>query len=451
MKKLLYFCMAGGILLLSFIVVNISPAIKYGSSEWSSSSCSYYSYLYKNDEKKDLTHYFNSQEYKDKQLYEDKRDKTICERKKAMAGLEYAAFNINLVFGFVCTLLGFLFFFNIGDVGKIASFAGLGTGIVGFVLTFVYVIESGLVFNDIADTERRDMRIDSDGAFLKWNSKKNHYTCIFYKKDDYDSIYLRYSDYGNKYLNYNKDVRPEEKNYKYQHCTKSDYDYFRCKDAEEKEYPETQTDILDDQLQPKGKCDKLILNRCYIEHLTIIRSRLSEVSIYNLLDGENFNLSDSTIGEFYTNHAAVFGGFHSHKTTVGTYNLNYTTGIKPPSNDIILYKKCEGRPDKNDSSEDHDSDCDIVIVKLSVPAKAKRVYCGDLKIRVSEATVVDFYYPDGRKYELKDGWCVSSNWNKKFKYHIGATVKPEDKFNPTSGQCGSGIHGFIEFNDAVNY
>lgn len=172
-----------------------------------------------------------------------------------------------------------------------------------------------------------------------------------------------------------------------------------------------------------------------------------KVSIYNLLDGENFSLSDSTIGEFYTNHAAVFGGFHSHKTTVGTYNLNYTTGIKPPSNEIILYKKCVGHPDKNGALKDDDN----VIVKLSVPAKAKRVYCGDLKIRVSEATVVDFYHPDGSKYELKDGWCVRSNWDKKFKYHIGATVKPAEKFNPTSGQCGSGIHGFIEFNDAVNY
>ena len=259
MKKLLYFCMAGGILLLSIIVVNISPAINFDwIREWSRDSCSYHSDMYKYNEKKDLSHFSNSQEEKDKKLYEYKRDKTKCERKKAMVGLEYAAFNINLVCGFVCTLLGFFFYFNIGDVGKIASFAGLGTGIVGFVLTLVYVIESGLVFND--DDGEYQMRIDSDGAFLKWNSKKNHYTCIFYKKDDYDSIYLRYSDYGNKYLNYNKDVRPEEKNYKYQHCTKSDYDYFRCKDAEEKEYPETQTDILDDQLQPKGKCDKLIFN-----------------------------------------------------------------------------------------------------------------------------------------------------------------------------------------------
>lgn len=201
----------------------------------------------------------------------------------------------------------------------------------------------------------------------------------------------------------------------------------------------------------KAKCDKLILSKCYVEQLTILRSRLSEVSIYNLLDGENFNLSDSTIGELYTNHTAVFGGFHSHNTTVGTYNLNYTTGIKPPSNEIILYKKCVGRPDKNDSSEVHDDDCEDVIVKLSVPAKAKRVYCSDLKIRVSEATVVDFYCPDGSKYELKDGWCVSSNWDKAFKYQIGATVKPEKKFDSTSGQCGSGIHGFTEFKDAVKY
>ena len=173
-----------------------------------------------------------------------------------MVGLEYTAFNINLVCGFVCTLLGFFVYFNIGEVGKIASFAGLGTGIVGFVLTLVYVIESGLVFND--DDGEYQMRIDSDGAFLKWNSKKNHYTCIFYKKDDYDSIYLRYSDLGNKYLNYYKDVRPEEKNYKYRDCKRSSLNYFDCKRAEENEYSVNQVEYSVDQSQSKGKCDKLL-------------------------------------------------------------------------------------------------------------------------------------------------------------------------------------------------
>jgi len=252
--------MAGGILLLSIIVVNISPAINLEFSSWSSDSCSYYSDKYKYEEKKDLTH-FSNQEEKDKKLYEYKRDKTRCERQKAMVGLEYAAFNINLVCGFICTLLGFFFYFNIGDVGKIASFAGLGTGIVGFVLTLVYVIESGLVFNDII--ERGIMRIDSDGAFLKWNSKKNHYTCIFYKKDDYDSIYLRYSDYGNKYLNYYKDVRPEENNHKYEQCISPKLTYFQCKNYEETENTIDQIEYYDDKGQPKGKCDKLVFDGNY--------------------------------------------------------------------------------------------------------------------------------------------------------------------------------------------
>ena len=126
-----------------------------------------------------------------------------------MVGLEYTALNINLVCGFICTLLGFFHFFNIGgDMGKIPSFAGLGTGIVGFVLTLVYVIESGLVFNDI-DREfdsPGSIRIDSDGSFLKWDNSRNSYVCTFYDKDNKDSLYLKYSDYGNKFLNYNKDV-----------------------------------------------------------------------------------------------------------------------------------------------------------------------------------------------------------------------------------------------------
>ena len=207
MKKLLYFCMAGGILLFSIIVVNISPSISLGFNN-SSESCSYYADKYEYDDKKDLVKdYGNDKERKDKILYEDKKQKTRCERGKAMTGLEYAALNINLVCGFVCTLLGFIYYFNITDVRKIACFVGLGTGIVGFVLTLVYVIESGLVFNDNDGSSK--LRMDSDGAVMEYNSKAGRYKCIYYKKEKYDSIYRRYSDYGNKYLNYYKDVRPE--------------------------------------------------------------------------------------------------------------------------------------------------------------------------------------------------------------------------------------------------
>jgi hypothetical protein len=39
----------------------------------------------------------------------------------------------------------------------------------------------------------------------------------------------------------------------------------------------------------------------------------------------------------------------------------------------------------------------------------------------------------------------------KFKYKIGETVKPSKEFDTTSGECGSGIHGYIDFVDAVKY
>jgi hypothetical protein len=260
--------MAGGILLFSIIVVNISPKF-----DFSSESCSYWADKYEYDNKKDLVKdYGNNKESKDKDLYKDKRSKTRCERGKAMTGLEYAALNINLVFGFICTLLGFIYYFNITDVRKIACFAGLGTGIVGFVLTLVYVIESGLVFNDYDYEGSSNLRMDSDGAVMEYNSKAGRYKCIYYKKGKYDSIYKRYSDYGNKYLNYYKDVRPEEKNYKFQQCTinrltLSSYPsltYERCKSFDEdSNLNRPRLEYINDQSQKIGECDKLGLGSTY--------------------------------------------------------------------------------------------------------------------------------------------------------------------------------------------
>ena len=269
MYKTLYFCFAGAILLFSVIVVNIAPAINglVSGGYWSSLSCSYLNDEYKNIESKKVPD--NMQEYKNKQLDYYKKEKNRCERKKAMVGLEYTALNINLVCGFICTLLGFFHFFNIGEMGKIPSFAGLGTGIVGFVLTLVYVIESGLVFNDI-DREfgsNGKIRIDSDGSYLKWDDSRNSYVCKFYDKDNEDSVYLKYSDYGNKFLNYNKDVyfKEEEKKYEYyetvyggcNHLISSSNLFDICKKYDEKKNPLGKLEYFDDEGNKKGICNKL--------------------------------------------------------------------------------------------------------------------------------------------------------------------------------------------------
>ena len=231
MNKLLFLCISLTILLFSVIVTNVAPIIKkkVGSS-WAYYSCGLYSdqYNYEEERVKGL-----SSDQKDERLKPIKKEKTRCDRRKAMNGLEYVVSNLNIIFGFVCAFAGFLLYFNIGNLGndgKYIGLIGLGCGVVGFVLSLAYVIESGLVFTDV-DGDLLNInanynfpyqaKIDSDGAYLKWNDSKKRYECIFYKKDKEDSLFRKYSDYGNKYLNYIKDINFDDKKKKqYTGCKK---------------------------------------------------------------------------------------------------------------------------------------------------------------------------------------------------------------------------------------
>ena len=271
MYKILYFCMAGGILLFSVIVVNIAPAINnlVSSQTWSHESCKYWADKHKIEKDKKvcsgsvISDCHSTQDVKDYTVDQYKREKNRCERKQAMVGLEYAALNWNLVLGFICALLGFCLFFNLGDVGKIASFGGLGAGIVGFVLTFVYVIESGLVFTDKADNNYYSVpRIASDGSFLEWDNSKHIYTCKFYKKKNYDSVSLRFSDLGNKYLRYNKDLSFDTEKIKDEYGCSAQYlsnsfsfDYVFCKRRDELPASQTGSKITNDLTSKE--CDKI--------------------------------------------------------------------------------------------------------------------------------------------------------------------------------------------------
>ena len=116
-----------------------------------------------------------------------------------MIGLEYSAFNLDVIFSFVCAILGVLLYSG-NKVGKIAGLIGLGGGAIGFVLTLVYVIYSGIVFNndvigkynepfsppigqsyldpcESSSTSSCKLATDSDGAYMEW--RENKYVCIF--------------------------------------------------------------------------------------------------------------------------------------------------------------------------------------------------------------------------------------------------------------------------------
>ena len=69
----------------------------------------------------------------------------------------------NIIFSFICAFAGYLLYKNISSDGKYIGLIGLGFGVVGFVLTLVYVIESGLVFTDISvDDDYKDATLVID-------------------------------------------------------------------------------------------------------------------------------------------------------------------------------------------------------------------------------------------------------------------------------------------------
>ena len=288
MKKLIFLCIASAIVLLTVIVLNVSPIIHVIGTDWYDDSCQYFADIYKYNKDKSYTDlYLSSQDAKDKYLDYLKEGKAVCESQKAMTGLEYASLNINVFCGFTCAILGLLLYLNVNNFGKITGLIGLGSGAVAFVLTLVYIIESGIIFTQHVDGKKYDsfgseytsakVRIDSDGAFLEWDNSKNSYFCIFYKKDNPDSLYRRYSDYGNKYLNYNSDIKfaTDKKNYKYINngvsclfsadpklnlhplITGATNFYEACKLLDEGKVQYSKTPYYSSATQKEGDCDKI--------------------------------------------------------------------------------------------------------------------------------------------------------------------------------------------------
>ena len=146
--------------------------------------------------------------------------KNICKRQKATHNLEYSSLIINAVLSFICANFALLSFFKEGEnhrnkIGLI----GLITGIIGFVLTLVYVCFSGYVFtHDVAygiinmddivgigpNLDGGITKLFSNGAKYKYNGKK--YITPYEANTEYNSKYIRYKDLGDKQYNYDSEL-----------------------------------------------------------------------------------------------------------------------------------------------------------------------------------------------------------------------------------------------------
>ena len=91
----------------------------------------------------------------------------------------------------------------------------------------------------------------------------------------------------------------------------------------------------------------------------------------------------------------------------------------------------------------------LVIVKLLIPEDAKRSSGTGRKCRADKAVVLEIQDMAG---EALEGVVARSSYDPLFIYEVGKTVEPREPFDGCRwNECGSGIHFFINRQEAVNY
>lgn len=114
-------------------------------------------------------------------------------------------------------------------------------------------------------------------------------------------------------------------------------------------------------------------------------------------------------------------------------NAEGTEMLCPQEGSFIAYKKLRGS----------------LIAKLLIPEGAKRSNSTSKKCRASEAIVMSIT----SKYDLTNTFSSGvSTHDIEFTYQVGQVVTPIEPFDENRwNECASGIHFFIDRNDAVNY
>ena len=116
-------------------------------------------------------------------------------------------------------------------------------------------------------------------------------------------------------------------------------------------------------------------------------------------------------------------------------NLPYIPMVCPEEGAFIGWKKAKTKRR-------------YVIVKLEVPASAKRSSSTSRKCRCDKAKVLEIYNLDGAVSKERE--CYSS-YDASFIYEVGKTVKVDDFDEDRWSECSQGIHFFMNRQEAVDY
>ena len=157
-------------------------------------------------------------------------------------------------------------------------------------------------------------------------------------------------------------------------------------------------------------------------------------------------LSGADLRGAYLSGAYLRGAYLSGADLRGAYlsgarNVPYIPMACPDSGAFIGWKQCST----------HGKNNDIVIVKLLIPEDAKRCSSTGRKCRCDKAIVLEIQNKDGTTADVDTAYSQWDN-SQDFAYKVGETVVPEKPFEDDRWQeCASGIHFFINRQEAVDY
>ncbi len=200
---LLLLIITSAITILSIISITTAPIIGgLIGNDWGTKNC---------EKESDLLNYYKNQysnptEEQQKDINNQKKELNKCRRDKAMYSLEYASLIIDVVLNSFCFILSLLHFLEIGEsFKKKTGIFAIFTGVVGFFLTFAYLIFSLYIFNN---DHNETKKLYENGAYLKLFDN-DRYLYSFTQTDidkDPNVIYAKYKDLGKKQYNYDREL-----------------------------------------------------------------------------------------------------------------------------------------------------------------------------------------------------------------------------------------------------
>ena len=182
-------------------------------------------------------------------------------------------------------------------------------------------------------------------------------------------------------------------------------------------------------------CDRWKEMRAELSDADLSDADLSDANLrdadLSYADLRNANLRNANLSNANLRNANLRNADLRNADLRGAVNVPFIPYACPDFGMFIGYKKASG-----------------YIVELEIPEDAKRLSATTRKCRCNKAKVLRILNYDRTVADVTE---VRSNYNSAFVYKVGDIVSvdnfDEDRFN----ECSTGIHFFINFQEAVDY